>query len=209
MKHFLPLFICLLTAVAPFFAGCEKDPEIITKTIVETDTVFVADTVFLTVTDTLSLTQFIHDTATTFILTRHAETTGIGTNPGLNADGELRAEELVRLLKNVPLGAVYSTNYNRTLHTAQPVATDKALNIRIYDGFTLDPPVDEALAQQRGGVVLIMGHSNTTASMLNLLTGTSDYATLPDTQYDNMYVVTVFEKGRGAVVHLKYGKETP
>lgn len=30
-----------------------------------------------------------------------------------------------------------------------------------------------------------------------------------DTQYDNLNLAIVFEKGRAEVVHLKYGKETP
>lgn len=211
MKKSIFLLPLLLLVLHVALSACEKDPEIITHTIIETDTLVINhyDTVVVTLTDTFTLTEFLHDTATTFILVRHAETTGIGSNPDLSADGLLRATELARVLKNVPLNAAYSTNLTRTTKTAQPTAADQSLPLETYDGFTLNPVVDAVLANHRGGAALVVGHSNTTPSLLNLLTGTTDYSNIPETQYDNLYVVTVFEKGRAQVTHLKYGKATP
>jgi 2,3-bisphosphoglycerate-dependent phosphoglycerate mutase len=57
--------------------------------------------------------------------------------------------------------------------------------------------------------VVVLGHSNTVPLLLNILTGTDDFSNLPETQYDNLFIVSVFEKGRSKVVHLKYGKPTP
>jgi len=203
----LPLLLLLQFT----FASCEKDPEIITHTIIETDTIVVNhyDTVVVTLTDTLTLSEFIHDTATTFILTRHAETMGSGSNPDLSADGLERAQDLMRVMKNVPLTAVLSTNFLRTTKTAQPTATDKALPVTNYDPFVLNPVVDDILGNHHGSAVLVVGHSNTTPSMLNLLTGTNVFTNIPETQYDNLFVVTVFEKGRAQVLQLKYGKPSP
>lgn len=211
MKKSIFLLPTLLIFLHVAGSACEKDPEIITHTIIETDTVVVNhyDTVTITLTDTVTLTEFLQETATMFILVRHAETTGSGTNPNLSADGLARADELARVLKNVPIAAVYSTNYTRTTKTAQPTATDKGLTLTTYDGFTLDPVVDEVLANHPGGAALIVGHSNTTPAMLNLLTGTNDFGNIPEMQYDNLYVVAVYEKGRAQVTHLKYGKATP
>ena len=211
MKKSIFLLPLLLLVLHVALSACEKDPEIITHTIIETDTLVINhyDTVVVTLTDTVTLTEFLHDTATTFILVRHAETTGIGSNPDLSADGLLRATELARVLKNVPLDAAYSTNLLRTTKTAQPTATDQSLTLETYDGFTLNPFVDAVLANHRGGAALVVGHSNTTPALLNLLTGTNDFTNIPETQYDNLYVVTVFEKGRAQVTHLKYGKATP
>ncbi|MEZ4931359.1 MAG: hypothetical protein R2788_04405 [Saprospiraceae bacterium] len=66
----LSVFFSLLTS-------CDKDPDIITETVTVTDTVIVTqvDTVFISLTDTVTITEFMQDTATTFILVRHAETT--------------------------------------------------------------------------------------------------------------------------------------
>ncbi len=202
------LLLPALLLLAGLFANCEKDPEVITKTVYETDTLYVTntDTVVLHVTDTLTLTEFIEDTATTFILSRHAETTGAGTDPVLSTDGQTRADELARVLKNVPLQAVYATNYNRTKQTAQPTATDKTLTVQLYDALNQGPFVDNVLSAYKGQTVLVLGHSNTVPALLNLLTGANTWTQIPDTQYDNLYVVTVSKKGKAKVVHLKYGK---
>lgn len=201
------LFLILISS----FFGCEKDPQIITKTVVETDTLIVTqhDTVVVQLTDTLTLTEFIQDTATTFILVRHGETSGAGSDPVLSTDGQLRADELLRVLKNVPLNAVFATNFIRTQSTALPTATDHGLTVETYGATNLNPLVDGVLENQHGGTVLVVGHSNTTPNLLNLLTGTNDFTQLPESQYDNLYVVSVAEKGRATVTHLKYGVPTP
>ncbi len=199
------LFVAFFSIAS--FTSCIREPEIIIETVVETDTIFVVqqDTVFLTLSDTISLTEFIHDTATTFILLRHAETTGIGSDPDLSAVGMARVEALRKALSLVPLEAVYSTDYKRTKQTAQPVADDKFLNVNAYTGTNLSPFVDGLLAAYHGKTVMVVGHSNTTPSLLNVLVGANVYSTFPDTEYDNLFVVTVFEKGRAMVVRLKYG----
>lgn len=204
-------FVFLLLAMTPLLFSCEKEPKVITETIVKTDTLYITqyDTVVQMVTDTFTLTQFIRDTATTFIVLRHAETTGIGSDPALSADGQERAAELVRVLKNVPLQAAYSSNYNRTRQTAQPTATEKGLNVQIYDPLNQNPLINTVLDQYKGGAVLVVGHSNTAPVLLNLLTGTNAWPQLPENQYDNLFIVTVLEKGRAEVAHLKYGKPTP
>ena len=202
MKNTLFTFIFALASFAfvSSFLSCEKDTEIITETIVKTDTLFV------TQTDTLILTELLHDTVTTFILLRHAETAGSGSNPNLSTAGQNRAEELRRIMENVELDAVFSTNFNRTLLTAQPTADDKSLTVSIYDAFNLVPFVDATLSEHHAGAVLVVGHSNTTSSILNTLVGANIYPDLPETEYDNLFVVSVFEKGRAEVVHLKYGE---
>lgn len=202
-----PLFPTLLVVSALFF-NCEKEPKIITETVIETDTLYIVttDTVFQHITDTLTLTEFIEDTATTFILARHAETTGAGSDPVLSADGQERATELLRVLKNVPLEAVYATNFNRTQQTAQPTAADKGLAVQVYDPFAPGPLSDAVLENYKGRAVLLLGHSNTVPALLNTLTGANDFAQIPDNQYDNLYLVTVYKKGKAKVVHLKYGK---
>ncbi len=201
-------FSILIYFVSSLVLSCSKEPEIITVTVTENDTTYITvqDTIILNVTDTLTLTEFLTDTATTFILVRHAETTGIGSNPDLSAAGIARAEELRRALSSVSLDAVYSTNFNRTMQTAQPVADDKSLSIIIFDPFNPSVFVDGVLVDHHAGVVLVVGHSNTTPLLINTLVGANIYSDLPETEYDNLFVVTVFEKGRSDVVHLKYGE---
>ncbi len=204
-------FPVLALALISLFFSCEKEPQIITETIIKTDTLVVTqiDTLILQITDTLTLTELVPDTATTFILLRHAETSGSGSDPALSTAGQDRAAELLRILKNVALNAVYSTNFNRTRQTAEPIAADKSLSVQIYNAFAPGTLADNALAAHKQGAVLVVGHSNTIPELLNTLTGTTDFQLIPDSQYDNLFIVTVFEKGRARVVHLKYGEPTP
>lgn len=186
--------------ISSFFLSCEKDPETIIKTVTVTDTLVIHKT------DTLILKQYIEDSATTFILSRHAETTGIGTDPSLSIAGQERATELARILKNTKIQAVYSTNYNRTKETSSKVASNYGLSTQIYDPAKLDELVNTILQQFHSQVVYIAGHSNTTNVLLNILVGTNIYGTIPDSEYDNLYIVQVSSKGHAKVLHLKYGK---
>lgn len=199
MLSILSLITCL-----SMFAACDKDPEIITKTEFVTiiDTVVVIDTftVFETIIET------VNDTATTFILVRHAETTGSGSNPSLSSAGQTRANALQKILDNIPLNAVFSTNFNRTMQTATPTATDQSLTIAIYDAFNPDALIDQTLTAFHDGVVLIVGHSNTTPDFLNVLTGSNSFTDIPETEYDNLFIVHVYKKGRAEVLHMKYGE---
>lgn len=189
--------------------SCEKDPQIITKTVVETDTLIVTQHDTLFVTDTLNLSQFLQDSVTTFLLVRHAEKESTGTDPNLTTDGQARAEELQRVLKNIPLSAVYSSNYKRTQQTAAPAAADQGLSVQVYDPLVYAPLVDDVLQNHRGNAVLIVGHSNTVPKLLDFLTGVSGSPDIPDSQFDNLYIVSVYEKGNATVLHMKYGVATP
>ncbi len=207
-KTIFPVLFLSLIALAFIICSCNKEPEIKIETVTVTDTITVTETIILidTVTVLDTIIETLPDTATTFILVRHAETTGIGSNPNLSTEGETRAIELARILDNVPLEAVFSTNFNRTMQTAEPTATDKSLIVENYDPFDLDPFIDAILVNHKEGVVLVVGHSNTTPSLLNILVGANIYSDLPESEYDNLFVVTVFEKGRANVIHMKYGE---
>jgi broad specificity phosphatase PhoE len=207
------LLLLVATAFSTALFSCQKDPEIITETITIHDTVYVTqqvtDTLIQHIIDTMTVTELVEDTATTFILLRHAETAGAGSDPGLSAAGLERAEELARVLQGVALDGIYSSNYNRTKQTAQPLATSKGLTTTTYPATVLDPLAEGILENNHGKAVVVLGHSNTVPLLLNILTGTDDFSNLPETQYDNLFIVSVFEKGRSKVVHLKYGKPTP
>lgn len=205
MKNMLLLVIAMV--VIGSFWSCEKDPEIITNTVTQIDTVFITqqDTIIIHATDTLILTELVQDTATTFILTRHAETESVGSDPILNAAGQARAQELARLLHNVPLNAVYSTTFNRTQQTATPAAADHGLTLQSYSTSNFGLWVNPALQNYKGGAVLVVGHSNTTPSLLNWLIGANTYVQIPESEYDNLYIVTVYAQGNAKVLHLKYG----
>ena len=203
MKLNLTMFT-LLFPLLWILTSCEKEPQIIIKT----ETVTIIDT--LVVTDTFTIVETIietqPDTTTTFILVRHAETTGVGNNPVLSADGEIRANELTRIMTEVDLDAIYSTNFNRTMQTTQATASAKGLTVSEYDPFNPVMLIDNVLEEFPEGIVLVVGHSNTTAALLNAMTGSNNFADIPEDQFDNLYIVHVSERGKSKVIHLKYGE---
>jgi 2,3-bisphosphoglycerate-dependent phosphoglycerate mutase len=191
--------ICLLS-IGLSVSNCKKEP------IVEIQTVTVYDTVFVATIDTIIDTLFIPDeiTVTNFIFVKHAEKELVGTNPDLTAEGAARAENLAYILSENELDRVYSTDYNRTMQTAMPTATDQGLSVTTYGGFDHELVIDDVLESLTGGKVLIVGHSNTVPNFLNALKGTESYMDISEEVFDNLFIVSVKLTGDSKVVHLKY-----
>jgi broad specificity phosphatase PhoE len=145
------------------------------------------------------------EAATTIILVRHAEKVLGPRNPDLTGEGQQRAKDLEYFLKEVNLDAVYSSNYFRTVQTAKPVAEAKGLEIIHYDAGNLEALVDNLFESHKGKTILVVGHSNTTPEVANLLTGTKDLAHFSELVYDNILMVTAYEKGKAKVIQLNYG----
>lgn len=196
-KFTLFLFLLILSS-AISLSSCDKDP------VIQKETVTVYDTVFVSVTDTLIIP--LEEKITSFILVRHAEKIPVGDDPFLTVEGLERANELARVLSTIKLDRVYSTDYNRTMQTATPTAEDQSLDITPYGGFDQDEVIDEILQNLSEGIVLIVGHGNTTADFLNVLTGTTDYPDLEEDSFDNIFIVSCSSKGDSEVINIKYGK---
>ncbi|MCB0705787.1 MAG: histidine phosphatase family protein [Saprospiraceae bacterium] len=143
-------------------------------------------------------------TMTTIFLVRHAEKDTISKNPDLSEAGRARAQALQKMLEHVALDAIYSTDFKRTMQTAEPVALQHQLKIDKYDPTELPAFLQQLRLKHPGEKVLIVGHSNTTPALLNLISNSGDYSTFPEYEYDGLYIAqeagTVFE-----IIHLKYG----
>ncbi len=186
------------------FCSCKKETVKTVETVIERDTVYVE------VHDTTTIPALVSDTTTTFIIMRHAEKETTGSDPALNADGTLRAIELKRILEDVPVHAIYSTSYNRTRQTVQPLASAKGITITEYP---VSKPytqlVDEIHSDNHGKVVVIVGHSNTVPEILKQISNNAFNITITDSQYDNLFIVTLPDGLTPTITHLKYGQETP
>ena len=148
---------------------------------------------------------FAQPLVTTFILIRHAEKGNDGTkDPDLTDAGKKRAESLVQLLKETKIDAIYSTAFKRTGNTVAPLAKSKDLPVHTYDASRMEE-VDAILKEFKGGTIVLCGHSNTTPAIANYLTGHKDeYKAFDDSDYDNVLVVDVIERGTSEVVWLNY-----
>lgn len=126
---------------------------------------------------------------TTIYLIRHAEKADNSKNPELSKLGLERAEHWKTIFAQVPLKAVYSTDYTRTMQTATPTAANKNLTIIKYDPKTIDP--EQLKKQHLGQAILIVGHSNTTPDLVNKISNQKVYAPIEDTVFGQLYIVTI------------------
>jgi len=145
-------------------------------------------------------------TITTFILIRHAEKdlTQSTNDPDLSAAGKERAAKLIEVLKQTQIDAVYSTEFNRTRQTVEPLAKLHSLPVMSYQAMVKED-IDLMVQKHGGQTVLVSGHSNTIPHVINYLIGEEKYKPFADTEYDNIIIVSFTERGKNAkVVWLKY-----
>jgi len=143
---------------------------------------------------------------TTVVLVRHAEKNIEPNNPDpdLSPAGQARAQELQRVLDATGLNAIYATNFKRTQQTASPVASKVGITPTIIDAKKTPDLVNGILNDHRGQTILVVGHSNTVPEIINALGGGSS-PDIPDNEYDNLFIVTIYKFGKAKVVKLKYG----
>lgn len=139
--------------------------------------------------------------ATVIYLVRHAETAPDATHdPSLSPAGEERARWLGVILSHARLDAVYTTEYRRTRRTAALPALAAGVEPTPYD------PTDLAglarALEERGGRVLVVGHSNTTPQLVDLLGGDAG-PPIDEDEHDRLYVLVLEHESVRTVV-LRY-----
>lgn len=128
---------------------------------------------------------------TTLIFVRHAEKLDDGTrDPKLSEEGKNRALKLATLLlQEFEIQSIYSTNYQRTLRTAEPLADSLNIEVLLYEWEAPEAFADQLLKKHKGEAVLIVGHSNTTPVLVNMLLRSNTYEMLAEDEYGSMFVV--------------------
>ena len=122
-------------------------------------------------------------------LVRHAEKQSDGSrDPALTDAGKHRAEQLASWLRNKNVTDIWSSDYKRTLGTAEPLLNELGLEVTIYDPRNL-----VELAKQlksKGHNSLVVGHSNTTPELAGLLCQCA-IAEMDESEYDRLIVISV------------------
>ena len=133
---------------------------------------------------------------TTYYLIRHAEkdrTDPTNRNPHLTVAGQERAENWQNVFNAVPFDRIYSTPYHRTRETAQPTASAKQLLVENYD--PRDLYNTSFKEKNKGKIVLVVGHSNTTPALANKILGREEYPQIDDRNNGNLYIIQVSPQG--------------
>lgn len=142
--------------------------------------------------------------AGTVILVRHAEKVDQSKDSGLSAAGIRRAEALATLLRDAGVDAIVTSEYRRTADTAAPLARMLKIEPVVVPAGSGDELAARLREKHAGDVVLVVGHSNTVPELIRKLGG-ADFS-IPDAEYDNLFVVTLLPEGRASVVRLRFGE---
>lgn len=140
---------------------------------------------------------------TTIILVRHAEK-DFGDDPNLTEMGKERAERLREMLKETDIAAVYSTDFKRTIQTAEPVANERGLRIQLYSPQDLRFFAPQLVRRHRGETILVVGHSNTTPAMASYLDPNAEYPRFSELDYTNLYVMSIPQEGDPKLLKLRF-----
>jgi broad specificity phosphatase PhoE len=150
---------------------------------------------------------------TTVILVRHAEKGDAPANdPGLTEAGAARARALMAIVRDAGVTTVITTQFARTRETARPAAEALGITPEVAraGGSAAQHAQDVARMVQAhaGGVVLVVGHSNTIPAIVAAL-GAPQPPPICDSDYDNLYVVTIPASGSARVIRARYGESSP
>jgi 2,3-bisphosphoglycerate-dependent phosphoglycerate mutase len=144
---------------------------------------------------------------TTVILVRHAEKNIEPDNPDpdLSPTGLLRAQGIAREFGESGIQVIYATQYKRTQQTVAPLASRLGLPITAVDARQSGELAQRILSSNRGQTVFVAGHNNTVPEIVNLLSG-EKFPLIPESEYDNLFIVTIYRFGKAKVLRMKYGE---
>lgn len=132
-----------------------------------------------------------------FVLVRHAEKSATGSpadmakgDPDLSPEGRERAERFARIVKKYRPQEIFATDYKRTRQTAEPIAKLRRMEVQKYDP-AKQPDLVEKIMASKTKRYLIVGHSNTTPALVNLLAKKDVFKQLPDPEYGVFWVIRI------------------
>jgi len=138
----------------------------------------------------------------TVIVVRHAEkVSSPETDPALSSLGVERAQALARVMRDVPLAAIYVSEFRRTRETAEPVAEAQGVEI-------IEVSADDSagllrrLGAHRGESVLVVAHSNTMPEIVAGLGG--ETRPIAEDEFSRLLIVTTGIFTRTRVLPLRY-----
>jgi broad specificity phosphatase PhoE len=123
----------------------------------------------------------------------------------LHANGAARAAELARVLADVSIDAIYTTQWIRTRDTAAPLAKARGIEpIVVNTSKTYAADLAKAIREKhRGQTVLVVGHSNSTSNVMREL-GVENPPHIDESRYDDLFVCTI-AGGKTRMLPLRYG----
>jgi len=139
-------------------------------------------------------------------LVRHAEKLP-GEDPLLTTDGNKRAGDLMRTLKDKHIQRIFVTEFKRTQNTADSLRIQLGIDTVHYLSDTSCTDLFGKIKANNDmeNTILIIGHSNTIPVIIRKL-GIANYppVDIPSNEFDNLFLVK-FKKGKPSLKKMKYG----
>jgi len=152
----------------------------------------------------------------TVFVVRHAEKESEPKqDPPLTKEGVARSQELARILADANIKAIYTSQFARTKLTAEPLVAKSGAavtsltlkpnpsNLRLISEESTGELINKIM-QRPGESVLVIGHSNWMPDVIRMLGGDT-VPTIDEQKFDDLFIITIYAKGKAKVVHLKYG----
>jgi len=144
---------------------------------------------------------------TVLILVRHAEKKIVppeNKDPDISPAGQARAEEIAHMFSESGIAAIYATQYKRTQQTVKPLADKLGLTVTHIEAKQTAELVKQIRAKNTGQVVFIAGHNNTVPEIIAAMGG-PQMPIIPETEYDNLFILTIQGDSKATLVKMKYG----
>ena len=139
-------------------------------------------------------------------LVRHAEKEQ-GDDPLLTKEGNKRAGDLLRTLKNKNIRRIYVTEYKRTQNTGDSLRIQLSIDTVHYIADTTGEDLAKKIIEHHdiNAAILVIGHSNTIPKIIQRL-ALPDYPRdyIPDKEFDNLFLLQ-FKKSKPSLERMKYG----
>ena len=149
-------------------------------------------------------------TTTTIVLLRHAEKQlGAIDDAPLTPQGEQRATRLAQMFGDAEkfgrVQRIYVSDTRRSQQTAAALAQRLNLKPVVVDSKSSSAELARrVLRENRGGLAIVVGHSNTVPQLVSALSCEHSVPSIDDQEFDTLYVVTVPTIGRPSVLRMKY-----
>ncbi len=147
----------------------------------------------------------------TVILIRHAEKEVVppeNKDPNLSLAGQARSQELARMFGGAGVTSIYATQYKRTQQTVKPLADKLGLTSAVVEAQKTPDLVKQIRASKPGEVVFLAGHNNSVPEIIAALGGPK-MPIIPETEYDNLFILTVQGDGSAKLLKMKFGSPLP
>ena len=148
---------------------------------------------------------------TTVILVRHAEKKIVppeNKDPDISPEGEARAKEIARMFSGAGIAAIYATQFKRTQQTVNPLAEQLRLTVTRIEAKKTSELVAQIRKANTGETVFVAGHNNTVPEIIAALGG-PQLPVIPETEFDNLYILTIQKDGVVKLLQMKYGSHLP